>query len=60
MKNRTKGFLMLAVPYAVATIHQTVRGDYGMLAMGITVLLIYYVVYAFYLIVNGTDLDKEQ
>ena len=50
---------MLAVPYAVATIHQTVRGDYGMLAMGITVLLIYYVVYAFYLIVNGTDLDKE-
>ena len=51
---------MLAVPYTVATTHQTLEGDYGMLAMGATVLSIYYVVYAIHLIVNGPNLDKEQ
>ena len=59
MKSRTKGFLMLAIPYTAATIYLAVEGNYRMLVMGATSLLICYVVYAIHLIVNGTDLDKE-
>ena len=50
---------MLAIPYTAATIYLAVEGNYRMLVMGATSLLICYVVYAIHLIVNGTDLDKE-